>query len=305
VCLLLAYRWLLYNGIRQNKQGIFKKYNELFLEKGNSYDVLFMGSSRAEMHFNPIVFDSITRLKSYNAGISGASPRISLAHLKIYCSQHPPPKYIILNIDYFSLQNDTDRLNDFPRYFPYLRNSKLLNELQLMDHRFLSFYYNPLHSLPYTQTDYLSASLHGWCSIPGKYDTLMHKGYQTALNRNFNAANPPAPSKLFISAKNRAYLDSFIHFANTVSSCVFLVTSPVYGQGTLSASNKNLLVGHLTRIAKSNAVPYLNYTDSIGFNNRLYYSDYFHLNDRGANKFTKSISFAFNNIYAGKPLFNK
>lgn len=302
---LFVYRAFLYAGIRKNKQGIYNKYNELFLKTNNAYDVLFIGSSRAEMHFDPKIFDSITGLNSYNMGISGASPKISLALLKTYCSYHQKPKYLLCNIDYFSLQNDTDRLNDFPRYFPYLENDLLRNELQKMDKRFSSFYYNPLHSLPYTQIEYLSASLHGWLNIAGKYDTLMYKGFQTSESNAFNSSDKPQPKYSFLSVKNRKYLDSLILFAKTNDIRLMLITSPVYGNGEMNVSNKNQLVNQLKNIAFINHVPYLNYTDSSIYKNHLLFADFFHLNRPGAYRFTQSISFAFNNISFQKALFNK
>ncbi len=305
MCLLFVYRIFLYTGIRKNKLGIYNKYNELFLEKNNSYDVLFLGSSRAEMHFNPAIFDSMTGLRSYNMGISGASPKISLALLRTYCHQHQKPKFIIFNIDYFSLQNDTDRLSNFPRYFPYLSNNCLRAELNNMDSRFNSFYYNPLHSLPYTQTDYLSTSIHGWLNISGKYDTLMYKGFQTTLSDQLNEADTPKPIHSFISIKNRNYIDSLIIYSKTHQIHLILVTSPVYGSGHKNVLNKATLTNQLKNIAYINQLPYFNYTDSIMSENPALFADYFHLNRQGAHKFSKSISLTFNNIFPRKALFNK
>jgi hypothetical protein len=305
ICLLFVYRTFLYSGIKKNKEGVFNKYNELFLKEGNTYDVLFLGSSRAEMHFNPKVFDEITGLNSYNMGMSGASPKISLALLKNYCHQHQNPQYIILNIDYFSLQNDTDRLNDFPRYFPYLGNSYLRNQLTQMDNRFNSFYYNPLHSLPYTQIDYLSTSLHGWLNITGKYDTLMYKGYQTSELKEINNKDEPKPIYSFISIKNRQYIDSIILFTKANNIKLTLVTSPVLGGGKKNVLNKLSLSNQLKNIAFKNHIHYFDYTDSTKYQDSQLFADHFHLNRQGAIKLTQSISFTFDNILCKRPLFNK
>lgn len=305
ICLLFVYREFLYSGIRNNKLGIFNKYNELFIQKNINYNTLFFGSSRAEMHFQPKVFDSITGLNSYNMGISGASPKISLALLKTYCHQQQKPKYILFNIDYFSLQNDTDRLTDFPNYFPYLSNTYLRNELNKMDNRFTSFYYNPLHSLPYTQVEYLSSSLHGWLSITGKYDTLMYKGFQTTTSKKFDESNPPIPKYSFISNKNRSYIDSLLLYTKTNHIQLVLVTSPVYGGGWKNVVNKKALTTQLKNIAFINHIPYFDYTDSLICKNPQLFSDYNHLNRRGASKFTESISLSFHNIFPINPLFNK
>lgn len=303
--MLFAYRAFLYKGIRKNKQGVFNKYNELFLKEGNQYNVLFLGSSRAEMHFNPKIFDSITGLNSYNMGISGASPKISLSLLKTYCKQHQKPTFIVFNVDYFSLQNDTDRLNDFPRYFPYLSNTHLKNELNQLDNRFNSFYCNPLHSLPYTQIGYLSASLHGWLSITGKYDTLMYKGFQTSEIKKIFIEKESTPIHSFISAKNRQYIDSLILYTKTNQMKLLLVTSPIYGEGSYKVNNKTILSNQLKNISLINHIPYFDYTDSVAFNEKILFADYLHLNRKGAYKFTSNFSFAFHNNLAHNTLFNK
>lgn len=257
------------------------------------------------MHFHPRITDSITGLNSFNSGISGASLKVSYALLKTYLNQHQKPKFIILNIDYFSLKNDTDRLNEFPRYFPYLTNDFLRTELNTIDDRFNSFYYNPLHSLPYSQIQYLSASLHGWLKIPGKYDTLMYKGFETNIPNKSFFREPTKPINSYISIKNRQYIDSLISLCKSKNIKLTLVTSPVFGNGNLDVLNKSALTKQLNNIAYINHIPYLNYTDSLEFNNSDLYSDQYHLNLSGALKFSLSFSKGFNNILIEKPLFNK
>lgn len=302
---LFLYRTFLYTGIRKNKQGIYNKYNELFIKKGNSYDVLFLGSSRAEMHFHPKIFDSITGLNSYNMGISGASVRISYAMLKTYCSQHNKPKFVIYNVDYFHLKNDTDRINDFPIYFPYLSNTNLRRELNNIDHRFTSFYYNPLHSIPYTQIESLSPSLHGWLNILGKYDTLMYKGFQTCITNELQKKETNNPIYSYISIKNRNYIDSLITYTKTNNIQLILVTTPVVGEGNEDVLNKSILVQQMHNIASINHISYINYTDSLNYRDTLLFADHFHLNLIGALKFSKKFSLTFDTILVKKALFNK
>jgi len=83
----LAYlvRFILHEGIRKNKVGLFDKFNEVFHQK-NYHELIFVGSSRAECHFNPRVFDSITGLNSYNIGVSGSNNSFTYGILKSYLS---------------------------------------------------------------------------------------------------------------------------------------------------------------------------------------------------------------------------
>ncbi|MFO0320990.1 MAG: hypothetical protein ACK504_01030 [Bacteroidota bacterium] len=290
---LFAYRCFLYEGLRKNKLGIFAKYNDLFLNRGNAHQVLFLGSSRAEMHFHPKIFDSITGLNSYNMGISGASLKLSYGLLKTYCHQHTKPKYLILSIDYFALDNDSDRINDFPRFFPYLSNSYLLNELKKLDARFSHFYYNPFASIPYTQINYLSTSLHGWFGIYGRYDTLMYKGFQTSEHSEFRKLSIEKIKTSVITIKNRTYLDSIINFSKKNNIKLLLVTTPFYGGTSKFIINSNRLSKQLKDIAFVQHVSFFNYSDSAVFKNPKYFKDVYHLNLEGAMIFSKMISSKF------------
>lgn len=295
VC-LYAYRVFLYAGLRKNKEGVFAKYTEI-LEGQTTYDAVFLGSSRAEMHYHPGIFDSITRLHSYNIGRSGASVKICLSLLKIYCKQHHNPRYVIYNIDAYTLKHDSDTLYSFAMYFPYLGNDYLRKELQTIDSRFNSFYYNAFHSLPYSQIDYLSASLHGWLNKPGKYDTLCYKGYQTSeINAPlFRTAQVPHYS--YIHPHNRAYIDSIIQFCKKQHLQLLLVSSPVYQKGNQEIINKAQVSAQLRNIASINKIDFWDYSDgALSLDSNLY-TDYHHLNRTGASLFSRQFSKDFNNKF--------
>lgn len=306
ICIIFIYRSLLYSGIRKNERGIYDKYNTLFIEKDNNYDVLFIGSSRAEMHFNPKVFDSIGRFNSFNAGISGASVKLNYLLLKAYCQQHKKPKHIIINIDYFALDNDSEKIINFPRFFPYLSNSILRNSLTQIDSRFTSFYINPLHSLPYTQFDFISSSIHGWLKIPGKYDSLMYKGYQTSISQSFNDDQSLLPNFSKITQYNKDYIDSIITLTTKENITVIAVTSPIFQDDFNNYStHKKTLALELNKIFNTHKIPYFNYTDSAICLNKNLFSDYIHLNRKGANLLSVQLSHLLNNNSTKNPFFNK
>lgn len=297
VAMLYGYRYVLHEGIRKNEKGIFNKLNEAFIQQ-TSYDVIFLGSSRAEMHYNPKVFDSITRLSSFNLGISGASPKVSFAVLKAYCNKHPLPKYIVLNLDYYALKHDSDVIYDFPRFFPYLTNSYLRAQLNQIDNRFNSFYYNPIHSLPYEQLSYLSASLHGWLGIEGRYDSLCFKGYQTAeTNALFRKTEDDKKSFAFIHLKNRHYIDSICAYAKNNQIKLVLATSPII-HGSHKTINRNAVISQLKHIAAIHHIDYWDYSaDSNYLKKPQLFIDEYHINRIGSELFTKQFSVDFNNKY--------
>lgn len=267
---------------------------------------MFIGSSRAEMHFNPKVFDSICHTNSFNFGISGASVKLSYLLLKTYCLQNTKPKYILLNLDYFSLDKDSEKVANFPRFFPYINNPLLRNSLNQIDYRFSSFYINPLHSIPYSQFDFISNSIHGWLKIPGKYDSLMYKGYQTSISQNFNDNKTLSPNFLIITKHNKDYIDSLISYTTKQNITVIAVTSPIF-QDSLNNSfpNKKTLGLELNKILKKQNIPYYNYTDSAICLNKNLFSDNIHLNRKGSNILSVQLSQLLNNNYSKNPFFNK
>lgn len=297
---LYLYRELLYTGLRKNAQGIFHKYNEMFLDS-TRYDVLFMGSSRAEMHYNPRIFDSVTGLSSYNIGISGATPRINFAMLRAFCAKHPTPRYLVYDIDFYGLKYGVDTLPGFPHCFPYLGEKAVRRELQVIDPRFNSFYYNPLHSLPYTQVRYLSASVHGWLGVPGKYDSFCYKGYQTA-DPSLGCNDVPLKAHYsYIHLQKRAYIDSIIRFAKDHGIRLVLQSSPVY-RGSGEVVNKQQLIGQLRNIAIQNRLDYHDDSEPWFCNDKAYFTDPHHLNEKGSTLFSGIFSARFHNIYLKFPL---
>ena len=140
ISIFIAYltREVLYKGVRNNKNGEYHKLTAIF-QKHNLYNAIFIGSSRAESHFNPQIIDSITHLNSFNIGIAGATMPIILGCLEAYLQNSKSPKYVIMNIDFQSFDRNKDTIYNFPRYFPYLDNDKLYNSLNKLDARFLFF----------------------------------------------------------------------------------------------------------------------------------------------------------------------
>jgi hypothetical protein len=76
--LLYGFRQLHYYGLLKQEKGYYAKYKTAFFEK-NTFDVIFLGSSRAEMHYDTRIFDSITQKNSFNLSLAGATPRIAFA----------------------------------------------------------------------------------------------------------------------------------------------------------------------------------------------------------------------------------
>lgn len=298
---LYLVRELLYIGVRKNKEGIFEKYNTMFL-KQNAYDVVFLGSSRAETHFHPKIFDSITGSFSYNLGVTGATPRIAYGVLKAYCSKSKEPKYVVFDLDFHFLKYGVDTIRYFSRYFPYLENEVLLRQFNNIDNRFMSFKYNPLYSLPYSNIRMIGASLHGWLNKPGKYDTVYYKGYVNDVFQEPQKIKRRALFSGFIHPRERQYIDSIIWFCKQSNINLILVTSPMYKGGEGEMLNKKSVVSQLKNIAAINNVEYWDMSKSGYSNKSDYFRDNYHMTGKGARLFTLGFAFNFQQYFDKKPV---
>lgn len=291
---LYAIRYLHYKGLLMQQLGYYAKYKTAFFKK-NSYSVLFLGSSRAEMHYNTKQFDSLTKQTSFNLSLSGATPPVAFAALKAYLLNSKAPKYLIYEVDYHFLKYNAIEIKEFNNYFPFLSNTVLRNEFNKIDSRINHFYYNPYYSFPYTGLKNISTSLHGWFVVPNATDKLYYNGF-IKLNK-FKSLGyiPITPYYAFVSRSNRNYLDSIIQLCKKNNTTIALVSSPIFAGSKLDVANKPEVKRHINYIAKINNIGYYDLSSLPFCNNRNLFIDHYHMNYKGAVKFTAYLSNLFNN----------
>lgn len=291
---LYGLRELHHKGLLKQTDGYYEKYNTAFLNK-NNFNVIFLGSSRAEMHYNTYLFDSLTKQNSFNLSLAGATPQIAFAALKAYLLNSKAPQYLFYEIDYHFLKHESNEIKNFNNYFPYLANKTLLNEFTKIDKRMPLFYYNPYYSWPYTGFKNISTSLHGWLNIPNQIDSLYYKGYfKESLRPSLKFAHT-VPYYTYFNITNRNYLDSIITICKKNNTKITLISSPIYAGGSVDLLNKKQIISQLNSIAKINNIKYFNFSSLPFCNDRSLFIDHYHLNYLGATKYTLRLSELFNN----------
>lgn len=92
-------------------------------------DILMLGSSRAWVHLNPRIFDSVTGLSSYNLGMDAYSIDFQLDRFWAAIHHNLKPKWIIQNMDALTLRRsgyvDYNKL----QFLPYLCEPELRDDL--------------------------------------------------------------------------------------------------------------------------------------------------------------------------------
>lgn len=113
------------------------------------YDVIFLGSSRANNHFDPKIFQE-KGLKAFNYGVSGACLEESCLLLKLMIKKKYSIKNIVLEVD-LNINSNSYSDGTRARFMPYLHNSNIINEYYSTIDNYKSLYYIPFYR--YTKYD--------------------------------------------------------------------------------------------------------------------------------------------------------
>ncbi len=295
LALLYLLREVHYYGLLKQKQGYYAKYNTAFLQK-NNFEILILGSSRAQMHYNTVLIQNKFKKSCFNLSLTGAAPPHCYAALRAYLKNSSAPKYLFYEVDYHALHINVDFIRDFNNYFPYLKNEVLREGFQRIDNRMNHFYLNPAYSFPYTGFKNLSTSLHGYFNIPNKTDSLFFNGYTKEVFRpQLNFIHYPKFYG-YIHPINRSYLDSIITLCDKNKIKLTLVSSPIFAGGELDLLNKSQVLNHLNNIAYLNKIEYLDLSSLPFCDKRALFLDHHHLNYQGSVMFTKHFITKMNNI---------
>lgn len=268
-----------------------KRMTELF-EKSTDYDVIFIGSSRVHLHVNPKIFDSITHLRSYNAGMEGANISEYKMVLDAYLVNHPSPKYIVLNIEPVSL--NMDRILFHPSdYFPYFSNKQI--ECSFSNYGYPVFLYNCFPQLKFTGFDDYDKGN----SIKGllkKHESTNEYSYQGFLSNGMDTiidAKPEIASTGILSIAENSFsiLQEMIDTCRHKNIKLIFTHSAEYMQiNEKKYSNYESLMDSLLTISKANNIVYLRH-DTIGMcTQKKYFKNVGHLNKSGADTYTKVLA---------------
>ena len=119
------------------------KVDHIYNSKNKNYDVVILGSSRANNHFVSQMFED-KGLKTFNFGMSGGHLFEADLLLKLMIERHYKIKNIILDAD-LNLSNDHQADGISARFLPYLHQSECVKEHFFNEDDFLELYYIPFY----------------------------------------------------------------------------------------------------------------------------------------------------------------
>ena len=248
------------------------KIGHVINSKDNQYDVVVLGSSRANNHFVTPMFEA-QGLKAFNYGMSGGHLFEASLMLKLMMKQNYKIKNIILEAD-LNLSNEKESETVAARFMPYLHESTVIANHFEKQQGFNAKYYLPFYRY-----------------IVADSQIGFREMYQSALKKPTNALNNlgyyPLGKKPNANMKNNItnlkplrnkYYEEIKHLCKVNNINLIVLMTP------MCENTKGL--NYFDKVKKLYPEIY-NYENAV-LEDR-YFSSCGHLNDAGARKFTSVI----------------
>jgi hypothetical protein len=119
------------------------KVEKVFNSEARNYDVIILGSSRANNHFVPELFEK-NGLKTFNYGMSGAHLFEASLLLKLMAERNYKIKTVILEAD-LGLCNEKESEGIAAKFLPYMHHSETIKNHFSSQKNFNELYYIPFY----------------------------------------------------------------------------------------------------------------------------------------------------------------
>lgn len=255
--------------LKSNKRN---KIEYVYNSKARNYDVVILGSSRANNHFVSELFEK-KGLKTFNYGMSGGHLFEAELMLKLMLERKYTIKNVILEAD-LNLSNDHRADGIACKFLPYLHQSEVIREHFSKESDFMELYYIPFYR--YINFD-AQIGFREWYKTALKQPTniLENNGYHPLGNK-----------------KGR--------MKNDISSLKPLVRNPYYEsiQQLCKVNNINFIAVMTPMCENTKGINYFEkvkaiYPEIHNYENVVvedrYFSSCGHMNDAGARLFTTTI----------------
>lgn len=264
------------------KQESSLQYRTTYSIEKTTSDILIFGSSRANHHYDPDVFEKRLNLSYYNVGRDGNYILYHSAVLKGVLKRYSP-KIVILDLNGWEFQKTNDSFDYLSSLLPYYKTHPEMRSIIEMKSKFekikmLSYIY------PFNSSLFTIAIGNTEFNKKRRGDV---KGY-VPLTRVWNGSiqiESISTNYEIDSVKIKAY-ESFIHDCIKSKVNLFIACSPYFIES--SHSDYSIRVGQ--EIAKKNNIRFFDFSkDSVFTNNSKLFADIGHLNETGARLFTNMV----------------
>ena len=257
------------------------QYRTTYSMEQSTEDILVFGSSRANHHYKPEIFEKDLQHTFYNTGRDGHFLFYQTAVLKSVLKRHKP-KLIIYDVagSFIYDESDYDRLSSL---LPYYDNHTEIRDIVNLRSR-----YEPIKNLsnlyPYNST--IANIIIGNLKVEGIRSKEI-KGY-VPLHGQLEGGIQKHSSVFPYETDNKKIeiFNEFLNLCQQQKIQVIVVMSPVY-----YVYEKDFSLELYKKICDENKIQFFDFTRNNDFlDNPHYFDDISHLNDKGASLFSKKVA---------------
>jgi len=246
------------------------KVENVIHTKNKKFDIVFMGTSRANNHFVPEIFEK-KGYKSFNYGMSGSHMFETALMLKLMMANNYKIKNLVMEAD-LSICNEKRDEGTTARFMPYIHRNEIIKNHFKSELDFYQIYYLPFYR--YIKFDNKIGFRELYDVVSKKpTNTLYNKGYYPLLsNRKGKMKNDISTLK---PIRNK-YYETIKEICKKNNIKLIVVMTPM--------CEKTKGLEYFEKVNKL-------YPEIHNFENAItddkYFSSCGHLNDEGAKKFTR------------------
>jgi hypothetical protein len=248
------------------------KIDYVYNSKARNYDVVILGSSRANNHFVSQLFEE-KGLKTFNFGMSGSHLFEADLLLKLMIERKYQIKNLIIETD-LNISNENQSESSSSKFLPYIHDSEIVRSHFFKEDNFFNLYYVPFYR--YVAYDPQIGFRETFLSAIRKESALMQKGGYYALYSNEKGRMKNDLTNLK-PIRNKYYEDIKLICAENHINLIAVMTP--------MCTN----VKGMDYFEKVNSI----YPEIHNYENVVegdqYFSSCGHMNDTGAKVFTKKI----------------
>ncbi len=268
--------------------------NDIYNSRVNA-DLIIVGSSRAKVHYNPLILDSILHLNSYNIGLKGHRFQLQYPVFNIYMAHNKKPKYVIQNIDP-SLLEPREDFFEYEQFIPYANDSIIKKYTKGMKGAFtVPELYMPLF-IYNGHTDFIVKGIKSYFHRSvGKSKKIVIKGFEPnseIWDGRFEIFKKQYPNGITIKNSDtiKKEFEDYLAYCKSNDIKVIFVVTPVYYEETKMVNNLPELMALFNQYAKTYNIPMLDYSNiPLCFDKKYFYNSQ-HLNAMGADLFSLQLA---------------
>lgn len=253
-------------------------------------DVLIMGSSRANHHYNPQILSDSLGLSCYNLGIDGSGVILMDGFYRLI-TQRYVPKLIIYELtpsfDVYQNSADANNTRYLAQLKPYYREACLKQLFDAIDGRERMKLCSGLYR-------YNTSCFNLFRSFIGHVD-IEANGFLPLKGEMSDFKPFEVDTDSIIDSLKVKYFKHFIHDCKNNGTKLLFVVSPRFGATT------SIEYQPLFDMCKQEECEVLDYYCHPSFvSTKEFFNDSYHLNDVGAAEFTKTIATIIQSSYLSK-----